>query len=171
MRRENLYFILYAKLLQSCLTLCNPLDCSPPGSSVHGDSPGKNTGVGYHALLQRIFPNPPIEPASLMSPTLAGEFFTTSVILICNCLIISEVGLLFIFICLSYFFFFGSSVNIICPVFYWGSCFIYDIRILTMCLLCRLQIFFPVYHLSFNFIYTLFFVIQKLTFLNNQVFL
>ena len=30
---------------QSCLTLCDPMDCSPPGSSVHGDSPGKNTGV------------------------------------------------------------------------------------------------------------------------------
>ena len=29
---------------------------SPPGSSVHGDSPGKNTGVGCHALLQGIFP-------------------------------------------------------------------------------------------------------------------
>ena len=37
-------------------TLCDPVDCSPPGSSVHGDSPGKNTGVGYHALLQGIFP-------------------------------------------------------------------------------------------------------------------
>ena len=41
---------------QSCPTLCNPMDCSLPGSSVHGDSPGKNTGVGCHALLQRIFP-------------------------------------------------------------------------------------------------------------------
>ena len=30
--------------------------CSLPGSSVHGDSPGKNTGVGCHALLQEIFP-------------------------------------------------------------------------------------------------------------------
>ena len=30
--------------------------CSPPGSSVHGDSPGKNTGVGCHAPLQGIFP-------------------------------------------------------------------------------------------------------------------
>ena len=30
---------------------CNPMDCSPPGSSVHGDSPGKNTGVGCHALI------------------------------------------------------------------------------------------------------------------------
>ena len=32
------------------------MDCSPPGSSVHGDSPGKNTGVGCHALPQGIFP-------------------------------------------------------------------------------------------------------------------
>ena len=37
---------------QSCLTLCNPMDSSPPGSSVHGNSPGKNTGVGCHFLLQ-----------------------------------------------------------------------------------------------------------------------
>ena len=36
---------------QSCLTLCNPMDCSLPGSSVHGDSPGKNTGVGSLSLL------------------------------------------------------------------------------------------------------------------------
>ena len=34
-----------AKPLQSCLTLCDPMDCSLPGSSVHGDSAGKNTGV------------------------------------------------------------------------------------------------------------------------------
>ena len=39
---------------QSCLTLCDPMDCSPPGFSVHGDSPGKNPGVGCHALLQRL---------------------------------------------------------------------------------------------------------------------
>ena len=41
---------------QSCPALCNPMDCSPPGSSVHGNSPGKNTGLGCHALFQRIFP-------------------------------------------------------------------------------------------------------------------
>ena len=46
----------YAKSLQSCLTLCDPMDCSLPGSSVHGDSPGKNPGVGCHALLQGILP-------------------------------------------------------------------------------------------------------------------
>ncbi|CAI9162998.1 unnamed protein product [Rangifer tarandus platyrhynchus] len=52
---------------QSGLTLCKPMDCSPPGSSVHGDSPGKNTGVGCHAFLQPTagdLPNPGIEPRS-----------------------------------------------------------------------------------------------------------
>ena len=40
---------------QSCLTLCDPMDCSPSCSSVHGDFPSKNTGVGCHFLLQGIF--------------------------------------------------------------------------------------------------------------------
>ena len=39
---------------QTCPTLCDPMDCSLPGSSVHG-SLGKNTGVGSHSLLQGIF--------------------------------------------------------------------------------------------------------------------
>ena len=37
---------------QSCPTLCNPMNCSMPGCSIHGDSSGKNTGVSCHALLQ-----------------------------------------------------------------------------------------------------------------------
>ena len=41
-----------AKLLQSCLTLCDPIDGSPPGSHCPWDSPGKNTGAGCHFLLQ-----------------------------------------------------------------------------------------------------------------------
>ena len=41
---------------QLCLTLCDLMNCSSLGSSVHGDSPGRNTGVGCHALLQGIFP-------------------------------------------------------------------------------------------------------------------
>ena len=36
---------------ESCLTFCDPMDYSPPGSSVHGEFPGQNTGVGCHALL------------------------------------------------------------------------------------------------------------------------
>ena len=43
----------------SCSVMSNsldPMDCSLPGSSVHRDSPGKNTRGSYHALLQGIFP-------------------------------------------------------------------------------------------------------------------
>ena len=47
---------------QSCPTLCNLMACSPLGSSVHGDSPGKNTEVGCHALLQEIFPTQGLNP-------------------------------------------------------------------------------------------------------------
>ena len=42
--------------LQSCPTLCDPIDYSPLGSLVREDSPGKNTGVGCHAFVQGIFP-------------------------------------------------------------------------------------------------------------------
>ena len=45
----------HAKLLQLCLTLCNPMNCSSQ-ASLSWDSPGKTTGVGFHALLQGIFP-------------------------------------------------------------------------------------------------------------------
>ena len=47
---------MHAKSLQACPKLCNPMDCSPPGSSVHGILQGENTRVGYHFLLQGIFP-------------------------------------------------------------------------------------------------------------------
>ena len=67
----------YAKSLQSCPTLCDPMDYSLPGSSIHGASPGKNTRVGYHTLLQGIFLTQAIS-ASLIFLALAGRFFTTS---------------------------------------------------------------------------------------------
>ena len=54
-----------AKSLQSYPTLCDPRDCSLPGSSVHGGSPGKNTGAGCHALLQGIFPTQGSNPCHL----------------------------------------------------------------------------------------------------------
>ena len=43
---------LVTKLCPTLVIACG----SPPGSSVHGDSPGKNTGVSCHSLLQGIFP-------------------------------------------------------------------------------------------------------------------
>ena len=63
----------------SRLTLCDPMDHSPPGSSVHGDSPGKNTAVGCHALLQGNLSNPKIEPRfpTLQTDPLPSEPFLT----------------------------------------------------------------------------------------------
>ena len=46
---------MHSKSLKLCLTLCNPMNYSLPGFFLHGDSPGKNTGVGCHDLLQGIF--------------------------------------------------------------------------------------------------------------------
>ena len=54
-----------SSVAQSCLTLCNPMDCSPAGSYVHGNFPGKKTGVGFHFLLQGIFPTQGLNPSLL----------------------------------------------------------------------------------------------------------
>ena len=65
------------KLLQSCPTLCDPIGCGPPGSSIHG--------ILWARILDWIpcpppgdLPDPGIESASLMSPALAGRLFTIS---------------------------------------------------------------------------------------------
>ena len=47
------------------LTLCDSMHCSLPGSSLHGDSPSKNTRVGCYALLQGIFPTEGSNPSLL----------------------------------------------------------------------------------------------------------
>ena len=57
----NIYVYTYVSIYMCCLCSdvsdsLQPHGCSQPGSSVHGDSPGKNTGAGGHALLQGIFP-------------------------------------------------------------------------------------------------------------------
>ena len=70
--------------LFSRVWLCNAMDCSPPGSSVHG--------ILQARILDRVamsfyrasswpgdLPDPGIKPASLMSPALGGRFFTTSI--------------------------------------------------------------------------------------------
>ena len=48
---------------QSCLSLCDPMDCNSPDSSVHANSPGKNTGS--HALLQGVLPTQGSNPGLL----------------------------------------------------------------------------------------------------------
>ena len=58
---------------QLCLTVCNPMGCSPPGSSVHGDFPGENTGVGCHASSKG-----PYQPRNRARVScIAGGFFTS----------------------------------------------------------------------------------------------
>ena len=59
---------------KSCLTLCNPLDYSPAGSSVHGILQARI----LEWVAMRDLPNPGIEPMSLKSPALSGSFFATS---------------------------------------------------------------------------------------------
>ena len=67
------YLMCVCLVLQSCLTLCQPIDSSLPGFSVRGDSPGKNTEVGFHALFQVIFPTQGSNPGH----RIAGRVFTS----------------------------------------------------------------------------------------------
>ena len=59
---------------QLCPTLCNPKDCSPPGSSVQGSR--QEYWSGFPFPPPGDLPDPGIEPTSLVSPALAGRFFT-----------------------------------------------------------------------------------------------
>ena len=67
-----------AKLFQPCLILCNPMDDSPPGFSIHGIL--QEWRLEWVAISSSSFllPHPGIKITSLMSPTLAGSFFTIS---------------------------------------------------------------------------------------------
>ena len=70
--RHEIFIIIMIIVAIQCAVLClvtqsrpalpNLMDCSRPGSSVHGDSPGKNTIVGCHALLQGIIPTQELSP-------------------------------------------------------------------------------------------------------------
>ena len=69
--------VVHAKLLQSCLTLCNAMDCNPRGSSVHGIFQARI--LEWIAISSsRDIPHPEIKHASLASPALAKGFFTTA---------------------------------------------------------------------------------------------
>ena len=73
---HGLFSVCYAKLLQSCLTLCSTMDCSPPGSSVHG-IPWQEYWSELPFPSPGNLPNLGMEPIFLMSPALANCFFTT----------------------------------------------------------------------------------------------
>ena len=74
--KDDTYSV-HTKSLQSCLTLCDPIDYSPPGSSVHW--------IPQARILEWVgipssgdLPNPGIRPPSIMSPALANGFFTAN---------------------------------------------------------------------------------------------
>ena len=67
---NSIYFFIFLRgvqclVAQLCPTLCDPMDCSPPGSSVHGDSPVRNTGVDCNDLFHGIFPTQGSNPGLL----------------------------------------------------------------------------------------------------------
>ena len=75
LNRKMLFFIFWKNncivnedimclVTQSCLILCNPMDCNPPGSSAHGDSPRQEYWSGILFPLPGDLPNPGIEPRS-----------------------------------------------------------------------------------------------------------
>ena len=67
----------WAQLLRSCPSLCDPTGCSPPDSSLRGIL--QAIILGWVAMSSsRGLPDPGTEPTSLMFPALRGGFFTTS---------------------------------------------------------------------------------------------
>ena len=76
--RVTIAYSKYCTMLSSSVVSDSlwPIDCNPPGSSVYGDSLGKNTGVGCHALLQGIFPIQGSNPG--LPPTLQASLYNLS---------------------------------------------------------------------------------------------
>ena len=92
--------------LQSCQTLCSPMDCSPPGSSVHGILQARTHRSGLLCPPPGHLPNAGIKPESLESPMLAGGFFTISTTWEALCVPINIIQPLFskCFPCYNYIF-------------------------------------------------------------------
>ena len=66
-------------LTQSCLTLCNPLDCHPPGPFLHGTFLGKNARVDCYFILQGIFLTQGLYP-HFLSPALKADSLPTELL-------------------------------------------------------------------------------------------
>ena len=98
---------------QSCPTLCNPMDCSPSGSSIHGHSPGKNTGVGCHALCMSM--NPGLQHCRRILYCLSHQRKPVHALVNINfCLYLKERGLWFNFILATNFYKLISFLTHLC---------------------------------------------------------
>ena len=94
------FCVVCVKSLSRVRLFVTPTDYTLSGSSVHGDSPGKNTGVGCHALLQGDLPSPGIKPRSppsqadslpsepLGKPDSPSKKIQNTRFCLCSCLII-----------------------------------------------------------------------------------
>ena len=78
--------------------------------------PGKNTRVGFHALLPGDLPDPGIEPGPLTSPVLASRFFTTSATITATWLDSKQICFLF------------TSVPLMAGVWWGGLCSVTSFR-------------------------------------------
>ena len=102
-------------------TVFDPMECSPPDYSVHGASPGRNTGVGCHALLQGIFPTQGSNPRLLhyrqfvyrLSHQEALTIFIWAYIFILGCLFCS-IDLVVLITGKAFFFFFFLLTHALC---------------------------------------------------------
>ena len=75
--------------IMSRLTLCDPVGCSSPVSSVPWDSPGKNIGVGHHILFQGIFPT---QGSNLHCSQIFYHWVTREALGSISCIVISSIG-------------------------------------------------------------------------------
>ena len=75
----SLSIYLFRMHAQSCLTLCAPMDCNPPGSSIHGIFQARILS-GLPFPSPAALPDPRTEPSSPAVPALAGRFFTTELL-------------------------------------------------------------------------------------------
>ena len=77
--KQQQFLLLYmcTKSLQSCLTVCNPMDCSPP-DSLSMEFSRQEYQSGLPCPSSGDLPNSGIKPMSLRSPELAGRSFTTN---------------------------------------------------------------------------------------------
>ena len=116
--------VLYCTVSQSCLILCDPMDCSLSGSPVHGYSPGKNAGVDCHALIQGLFPTQGSNPGFTRcrwilywpSHQILPIFFYLSWKCCCYFKVI-DVGIFYhLFFCI-----FTSSENVLSWLWLWNS--------------------------------------------------
>ena len=84
----QLYVCVLCLVTRSSPTLCDPMVCRPPGSSVHEDSPGKNTSVGCHALPQGIFPTQGSNLGPLHCRRILTIWATMYVCIVCVCILL-----------------------------------------------------------------------------------